>query len=449
MNDQSFPTAPKPSGAGLGRRSSSSPQRESRMAIGPPLGSIRSRRRRTPRALAKRRRAIAFLTEYLEGRSVPSGFASMSLSSFASVVPSTIHSFSILAHDIATPSSLGGLRAVLAPDLTSLPILVEGADAPSRGVLGALDSVSQVADADPAGTPSSQGIAVTLPGVSAIVKPLPSSLDPSGGSPVANLPSVPTLPGSPDSPVSNPTNPVSASNPGTPSNPGAPSNTVGATPGGGSTATPQPSSEYVGAGTSLVASHAPSTTSTPGGSAQVDGSVGAVQPVAFVSNGGSAASPNVLGVISSAQAVSSTTGPSGLTTVSVPANDGAAMGQGRFENDLGPGDSTSADYGAPMASETTRAELASGDLESLERAIAQLMRRFDGIGRDLTGLVTEQGTTELLVAAGVVVVASDAVRRWERRRRLALPRAYSGSSGRPGPFYRTRANRARCVASRV
>src|SRR5262249_40516927 len=80
-----------------------------------------------------------------------------------------------------------------------------------------------------------------------------------------------------------------------------------------------------------------------------------------------------------------------------------------------------------------------GDLESLERALAQLMRRLDGMSEGLAGWFAHLGMLEVLVGAGMVVLASEVFRRWEGRRRLAIPRAQAGSSGRPGPFYRPRA----------
>ena len=54
-------------------------------------------------------------------------------------------------------------------------------------------------------------------------------------------------------------------------------------------------------------------------------------------------------------------------------------------------------------------------------------------------MVRAIGLLERLVAAGMVVLAGEVFRRWERHRRLAIPRAQVGSSGRPGPSYRPRA----------
>jgi hypothetical protein len=498
MIGQNFLNAPKTCGAGLGRGSISIALRETRDPLGPPVGRICGWRRQTPRTPAQRLRAIAFLTENLEGRLVPSGFASVSLSAVAAAVQSAAHSAAILAPDVPTPSNLGGTGAVLPPASTAPPALLEGAAAAATGgVLGAVDSVSRVVDADAAALPplvdvsatisatvalrpivpgvsntftnlvgqldevldsrdggaaagsqgegtgisitagsglvgteisasvSNQGIALTLPGLSLDVKPPPSPLDPTGGFPVPSLPADLTPPGLLGNPVDNLT---------APTNPNAP------TPEGGSPAAPLPSSGNLGAGASPVASHAQSTGSMAGDAAQSDGNAAAAQPAAFVPNAGSAVSPSAVGDITSREPAPSTTGPSGSATVFGPANDGAAIGQGRVEHELIPIDSSSVDNGLPMAPGTARAELLPGDLESLERALAQLIRRFDGLGKDLAGLFTELGMTEMLVAAGMLVLAADAFRRWERRQRLTLPRAQSGSSGRPGPFYRPNAS---------
>jgi hypothetical protein len=486
MIGQSFLTAPKTWGAGLARGSISIALRATLGALGPPRGRTCEWRRQTPRTAAQRRRAITFLTEDLEGRLVPSGFASVSLSAVASAVQSVAHSVAILAPDVPAPSNLGGTGTLVAPGPTAPPALVEGvAAAATGGVLGLVD-VSATISANAAPPPivpgvsntvtnfvgqldlvldsrdggaaagsqgegtgisitagsglvgteisaslSNQGIALTLPGLSVDVKPPPSPLDPTGGSPVSSPPADPTPPGAPGNPVGNPT---------APTHPNAPTNTAAPTPEGGSPGAPLPSSGNLGAGALPVASHAPSAGSMPADTAQADGDAAAGQPAAFVPNGGSAASPGVLGDTTSREPASSTTGTSSLATVSGPANDGAAIGQGRLEDELSPVVSSSVDNGPSMAPETARAELLPGDLESLERALAQLMRRFDGIGKDLAGLFTELSMTEMLIAAGMVVLASDLFRRWERRRRLTLPRAQSGSSGRPGPFYRPRAS---------
>jgi hypothetical protein len=47
--------------------------------------------------------------------------------------------------------------------------------------------------------------------------------------------------------------------------------------------------------------------------------------------------------------------------------------------------------------------------------------------------------TEILIVAGMVVLAGEMFRRWERRQQVTLPQAQSRLSGRPGPFYRPRA----------
>jgi hypothetical protein len=58
------------------------------------------------------------------------------------------------------------------------------------------------------------------------------------------------------------------------------------------------------------------------------------------------------------------------------------------------------------------------------------------MGEDLAGWLTQFSLLERLAAAGMVVLAGEVFRRWERHRHLAIPRVQVGPSGRPGPFYR-------------
>jgi hypothetical protein len=481
MNDRSFVVLLNTRGADLDLRWIANRPQGPSDTTGPPHWRFRGGRPRRPPTSAQRRRARAFVTEHLEVRSVPSGLMGGSLSALISTVPTAVHSAEVFAHDVETPGTSDGPGAELTPDSTTLHPLTGALDSAATGAAlgllsavfkagdtglvpvippidvapGSLTTVARLVDADAAGTPLlfdgsatiSATVAPTLivPGFSnsftSLVGRLDPVLDPGGGGAAVGSHgegigiSITGGSGLAGTEIS-----ASVSKQGIDLTlPGLQSPTAEPTPQGGSPAVPLPSSGNLGAVGSAVASHAPSTGPIAGDAAQADGNAVAAQPAAVVPNGGSAASSSLVGDVTGREAASSTTGASSSATASGPAGDAAAVGQGRVEIAPNSLDSSSVDNGLPMASEIARAELLPGDLVSLERALAQLMRRFDGIGKDLAGLFTELGTTEMLIAAGIVVLAGDAIRRWERRRRLTLPRAQSGLSGRPGPFYRPRA----------
>ena len=436
MNGRSFANFLNTHGTDLGPRWIVNRLRGLSDTMGAPHWRFRGRRPRRHRTSAQRGRASAFVTERLEVRSVPSGLTGVSLSALTSTLPPAVHSSGLFTYDVVTPgTSSDGPGAELAPGSTTLYISnVAGDVAGLLGdVLGARGSGPAVAPGGSQSGGAEIGISIgasleltgtgistsasvsnqrfvsTVSGVSGDVKLTPSPLDPPGESPILSPPSVPTLPPAPGAPGGSP---------------------IGSEP-------PLPPS----AGTSSDNPTAPSNPSAPaaGGPAQFGGKAAAAQPVVFVPNGGPAASLSVLGDATNREAVSSTTGPPISATVPGPANDGAAGSQGLVEDGPSAESSSSVESRLPTASELTRAELLPGDLESLERALAQLLRRFDRIDKDLTGLFTELGTNETLIVAGMLVLAGEVLRRWERRQRLVLPRAQSGFSGRPGPFYRPRA----------
>jgi hypothetical protein len=498
MIGQIPPTAQTARGTIPSRGSIPTAPQESRGAMARSPWHDRGWRRRTLRKSAQRRRILAFVAEHLEGRSVPSGFGAVSLSVLAPVVQYALQSTGPLARDVVTSNNLGGPAVVLSPGATAPPPAVEGTVRKVTGaVLDALDSVSKVldvatvpvvppidvsatispstalppiapadsnivtdlvgaldgaldalsggalagsgvsnsggesvgtsiatgsgrVDAEISASVSSQDIALTLPGLR-VDEILPvSPLDPTGGSPVPNPPSDPTRPTAPG-------------------NPTAPTIPVAPTSGGGSMAAPLPSSGSLGDGASTGASPVPPTGSTAGDQGQADGSAAGAQSAAPVHNRGSVTSPGVLGATTAHEATSSTTAPSIAPRVPAPTENAAAMGQGRLEDEQGCADSSSLGIELSSGTEITPAEFLPGDLESLERALARLMRRLDGMGEDLAPWFRQSSMLEMLVATGMVVLASEVFRRWERRRRLDMPRGRVGSSGRPGPFYRPRA----------
>jgi hypothetical protein len=159
----------------------------------------------------------------------------------------------------------------------------------------------------------------------------------------------------------------------------------------------------------------------------------------FVATAGSAIGAGLLGGSTAHEASSSTTGLSISASVSSLSGDGIVTGQGVGGGEQNLAGSPSLNSERPTDPKIKPAELLPGDLASLERALSQLMRRFDEMGGDLGGLFGEFNVPEILFAAGMAGVAAEVCRRWERRRRLAIPRAHAGFSGRPGPFYRPKA----------
>ena len=140
--------------------------------------------------------------------------------------------------------------------------------------------------------------------------------------------------------------------------------------------------------------------------------------------------------------VSSTTGAtdSAMTSSLVRGiGDEGAAGEGRLMNVPVLTRPFSIDPRSPTAQGTASAELLASDLESLERAVEQLMLQFHKIRADLADWLTPIGTAEMLLAAGMAGLACELSRRRERRRQLAKPHDQFGTSSRPGPFYRRRA----------
>ena len=348
-------------------------------------------------------------------------------------LPSIVPIVSNLAADL-----VGALDDVLAP-------LDGGAAAgsPGGGAGGGDAGLSIAAGpglggSDISASASGLGVALTLPGLSVEVETSLSPSDPTDESPVPSPPSGPTPPASPGDPVENPTTP---SHPiGSPTVPGDPAgNPSTPTSGGGSTAPTLAASGSTEAGATTGGGHARSTGSTWGGPAEADDGAGGAQSGGFVPNGGSAASPVLLGAAAAHEPASSTS-PSIPATVSGPVNSGAVVGRGGLEDGPNRAGSPSADAEGSAGPEMLAAELSPGDLEGLEHALAQLMRQFDGVGEDLAGWIARWGMLEGLVGAGLAVLAGEVFRRWGCRRRVAIPRTEVGFSGRPGPFYRPRAD---------
>jgi hypothetical protein len=307
---------------------------------------------------------------------------------------------------------------------------------------------------------SNAGIPLTLPGLWVDVELDLSAPDATGGSPVLSPPSAPTAPTSPGgssgstpvsppsqggNPVTNPpTGPTAPSGSTSPTSPTAPGGSAAPpaspTSGGGSTTTPEPIAGSPGSVTPPGAGLAQSTGSTSGGPAQAVGGAADAQAAVLAPSAGSAASPCAAGATAN-EAGSSMTGRSVTATVSGPnggAGGVAAAGQGPLEGAQSPVDSPPGGVEPRADPSIAPADLVPGDLESLERAFAQLMHRLDGMGDGLAGWLTHIGTLEMLAAAGMVALACEVLRRWERRRQLAIPRVQVGSYGRPGPFYRPR-----------
>jgi hypothetical protein len=290
-------------------------------------------------------------------------------------------------------------------------------------------------DLDTSVSVSNPGIALTPPGLPADVKVSLSLPEAIGRSSVLSRPSE-----SPPAPSpGNSTTPTSPAAPTSPTIERNPVSNSAATSEGGSTAVYLSLSESPGASASAGASDAPSTGSTTGNSEQAAGSIAGAQSAAFVANTGSAAGAGLLEVSTAHEAASSTAGLSISALVASPPGGGILAGQGVGGGEQNLAEPSSVNSERATDPEIPPAELVPGNLASLERALAQLMRRFDEMGENFGGSFAEFGIPEMLFAAGMVGLAGEVYRR-ERRRRLAIPRTQAGSSGRPGPFYRPRAH---------
>jgi hypothetical protein len=460
MIGQSILVAEETCGTGRGRESIPNAVRKSRDATGLLPWHVGGWRRRRTQISVQRRRAHALVTDQLEVRSVPSTFANFSLSALASAVQPTVNSVPLLMQDVATPTVSANKSAsiVLSLGVPGVSNIVTDLAGPLDDTLGAREGAAAAAsggggsggtgigisvtagarlvDLDTSVSVANQGIAITQHGLPVDVKVSLSPLEPIGGSSVPSPPSDST-------PAPSPGNSTTLTSPAAPTSPTVErspvSNSAAPTSEGGSTAGYLPSSASPGASASTSASDAPSTGSPAGNPVQAVGSAAGAQAAAFVPNAGLAAVAGLLEGSTAHEAASSTTGLSISALVSsLPGGETlAGQGVGGGEHNLEEPPSLRSERSTDP--EIKPAELLPGDLESLERALAQLMRRFAEIGEDYGGLFAEFGVPELLFAAGMVGLAGEVFRRWASRRRLAIPRAQAGSSGRPGPFYRPRA----------
>ncbi|HEX3447324.1 MAG TPA: hypothetical protein VHS97_03685, partial [Isosphaeraceae bacterium] len=129
-----------------------------------------------------------------------------------------------------------------------------------------------------------------------------------------------------------------------------------------------------------------------------------------------------------------------VTTSSlIGVGDDGSAGRGRLQDELVVTRASSADPQVPTGRGTAPAELVPVNLESLERALGQLMRQIDEIGGDVAQWFTRVGALEMLLAAGMVGMACELIRRCERRSQLMNAHTRLGRSSLPGPFYRRKA----------
>jgi hypothetical protein len=374
-----------------------------------------------------------------------------------------------------------------------VPPVVPGAGDISTGLVGAVDDVVDTLDgvvagvvggggpADKAGgisiggdsglgdtgisisistSTSNPAIASTLPGLSVDVDlPLSPSLAltvestgqgppsvPTNPAPSGGSTGVPTSPSQGGSPVTNPSTTPTAPG-GSNGGPASPTSTAHPVETGGNSTSPPSgagSNEIAPSGQGSLgsvnlpgASTAPSTGLTPDGATPGEGP--AAEAASSAPNAGPVAIHAAAESVAAHGAASSTIGSSVSMTTPGPAagvGDAAVAGRGRLEDSSVLKGPSSVGPERPSGTDIAPAELLPGDLEGLERALGQLMRRLDEVGENLADWVTEGGTVELLLEAGMVVLACEVIGRWERRRRLANPRVQIGSSSRPGPFYR-------------
>jgi hypothetical protein len=174
---------------------------------------------------------------------------------------------------------------------------------------------------------------------------------------------------------------------------------------------------------------------------QVDGHVTDATAVVFAADAGSIAiqtapqGATTLGVVFSTTHASDSVTTSSLVRVG---DDGSAS-RGRLQDELVVAGASSTDPTMAAGPGTAPAELVPVNLESLERALGQLMRQIDEIGGDVAQWFTRVGALEMLLAAGMVGMACELIRRWERRSQLMNAHTRLGRSSLPGPFYRRRA----------
>jgi hypothetical protein len=301
------------------------------------------------------------------------------------------------------------------------------------------------------GTPiSNPGMTLTLPGLSVAVSlPLSAPIPSNGGSPVPVPSPVSTLPGLPGGPSGTATPPLSqGGNPvaSLPMIPTSPSGSVGATvspPSEDGSIAALPFAQ--GSRDSVApsgATGAPSTGSLPDNPTESGGPANATQSGAIAPNAGPVTIPTAIGPAATDRASSSAAGSPGSVASSGPAavvgND-ASSGLGPLQDAPVLAGPSAVGTERPADREIAPAELLPGDLEGLERALGQLIRGLDGLGEDLAECLTRFGTLEMLLSAGMLVLACEVIRRWDRLRQEANSRGTIGSSRRPGPFYRPKA----------
>jgi hypothetical protein len=381
------------------------------------------------RTAARQERAIACLVELLEARSVPSALGHLSFTGLVSAIQITPTD---LANIVMPPSNIGEQVVLPSSNLPAraLPV-VDVIAAATDTVLDVVNSGLNLIGSSAAPALPVEGVVATATGT--MLNAVNSGINAIGSSPVPALPIggvVATATGTV----------LDAVNSGL--------NLGGATPG---PVLPKIDvdlgSHVVSAGNktsgAVEASLAPVVSSIPIElGSPVDGQAALAQAVSIAPDAGSVAIPTAAQGATALGAVSSKTGASGSVTISSLVggfgDDGAAARSRRMDAPVLAGPS-SLDPKQPTSRDTAPAELSPADLESLERALGQLMRQFDEIGADLANWLKQIGTLEMLLAAGLVGLACELARRWERRRRLTNPHTQFGCSNRPGPFYRRKA----------
>jgi hypothetical protein len=345
-----------------------------------------------------------------------------------------------------------GLAGTVGDALDTLERIVAGVPGVSgSGAGGGGISVGGGSGLGGTGTPiSNPGITLTLPGLAVGVSlPLSSPIASTGGSQVTVPSPVPTLPALPGgssviatSPSLHEGNPLAS----LPTIPTFPSGSAGAPASprseDGSIAAPAFAQGSPVSVTPSGATGASPTGSIPGNAGAGDGPAFGTPADAFAPNTGPVAISTATGPAATGRAASSTTSSSDSATSSGP---GGVLGNatvadpGRLQGASVLAGPSSVEPRGPADREIAPAELLPGDLEGLERALGRLMRGIDGLGEDLAARLTQFGTLEMLLSAGMLALACEVIRRWDRRRQDVTSRSPIGSSRRPGPFYRPRA----------
>ena len=276
---------------------------------------------------------------------------------------------------------------------------------------------------------SNPGIILTLPGLTAgVVLPLSSPLEPIGKAPDPVLPSIPTNPALPSGSIGTPASPPSLGE--TPvTNPP----TRSTAPGGWCRPRRPPRMARIRHSRSPRGALFPLTHPVQA-MRRSTGSTTAFprEGVETATAAQAAATSTAAALAASSTSASSVPGTTSGLDGGLGNEEISRVGRQHSEVLAGPSSVRPADP------DLAPAELLPGDLDGLERALGRLMQRFDQMGEDLAGRLAQFGTLEMLLSAGMVVLACEVVRRWERRRQLGNPRAQIGASRRPGPAYRPR-----------